>query len=71
MPVTYVLVPQGATAKTLVTEFARYLGSPTPTRTTRTQTTDPSATPTPPQVSNWSSSTRSTASTPHRHRSHT
>jgi hypothetical protein len=36
----YVLVPPGATAKTLVTEFARYLGIPTTTRMTQTQITD-------------------------------
>ncbi|WP_333754067.1 ATP-binding protein, partial [Streptomyces sp. IBSBF 2394] len=39
-PVAYVLLPPGATAKTLITEFARYLGIPTTTRTTQTQTTD-------------------------------
>jgi hypothetical protein len=36
----YVLVPPGATAKTLITEFARYLGIPTTTRMTQTQITD-------------------------------
>lgn len=40
VPVAYVLVPPGATAKTLVTEFARYLGIPTTTRMTQTQITD-------------------------------
>ncbi len=39
-PVAYVLVPPGATAKTLITEFARYLGIPTTTRMTQTQITD-------------------------------
>ncbi|MYV38682.1 AAA family ATPase, partial [Streptomyces sp. SID1328] len=39
-PVAYVLVPPGATAKTLVTEFARYLGIPVATRMTQTQITD-------------------------------
>lgn len=38
--VAYVLVPPGATAKTLITEFARYLGIPTTTRMTQTQITD-------------------------------
>lgn len=37
-PVAYVLVPPGATAKTLITEFARYLGIPVTTRMTQTQT---------------------------------
>ncbi|MGQ4419303.1 TniB family NTP-binding protein [Streptomyces sp. SAS_269] len=36
----YVLVPPGATAKTLITEFARYLGIPVTTRMTQTQITD-------------------------------
>ncbi|MGW2305005.1 TniB family NTP-binding protein [Streptomyces sp. NPDC001809] len=40
VPVAYVLVPPGATAKTLVTEFARYLGIPTTARMTQTQITD-------------------------------
>lgn len=40
VPVAYVLVPPGATAKTLITEFARYLGIPTTTRMTQTQITD-------------------------------
>lgn len=39
-PVAYVLVPPGTTAKTLVTEFARYLGIPVTTRMTQTQITD-------------------------------
>ncbi|GLV95791.1 hypothetical protein Slala04_72440 [Streptomyces lavendulae subsp. lavendulae] len=39
-PVAYVLVPPGATAKTLVTEFARYLGIPITARMTQTQITD-------------------------------
>ncbi|MEU2718531.1 hypothetical protein [Streptomyces sp. NPDC007205] len=39
-PVAYVLVPPGATAKTLITEFARYLGIPVSTRMTQTQITD-------------------------------
>jgi hypothetical protein len=39
-PVAYVLVPPGATAKTLVTEFARYLGIPVAARMTQTQITD-------------------------------
>jgi len=39
-PVAYVLVPPGATAKTLITEFARYLGIPVTTRMTQTQITD-------------------------------
>ncbi|MFJ9720988.1 TniB family NTP-binding protein [Streptomyces sp. NPDC101213] len=39
-PVAYVLVPPGATAKTLITEFARYLGIPVATRMTQTQITD-------------------------------
>ncbi|MFE9776494.1 ATP-binding protein [Streptomyces sp. NPDC005931] len=38
--VAYVLVPPGATAKTLITEFARYLGIPVTTRMTQTQITD-------------------------------
>ncbi|WP_189986742.1 TniB family NTP-binding protein [Streptomyces capoamus] len=40
VPVAYVLVPPGATAKTLTTEFARYLGFPTTTRMTQAQITD-------------------------------
>ncbi|MGW4545094.1 TniB family NTP-binding protein [Streptomyces violaceorubidus] len=40
VPVAYVLVPPGATAKTLVTEFARYLGIPVTTRMTQAQITD-------------------------------
>ncbi|MEU6102752.1 ATP-binding protein [Streptomyces flaveolus] len=40
VPVAYVLVPPGATAKTLITEFARYLGIPTTARMTQTQITD-------------------------------
>ncbi|MFT2016501.1 TniB family NTP-binding protein [Streptomyces sp. 796.1] len=36
----YVLVPPGATAKTLVTEFACYLGIPVTARMTQTQITD-------------------------------
>ncbi|MFI2026445.1 TniB family NTP-binding protein [Streptomyces buecherae] len=40
VPVAYVLVPPGATAKTLTAEFARYLGIPTTTRMTQTQITD-------------------------------
>ncbi|WP_069767024.1 TniB family NTP-binding protein [Streptomyces sp. LUP30] len=40
VPVAYVLVPPGATAKTLITEFARYVGVPTTTRMTQTQITD-------------------------------
>ncbi|MFJ5595699.1 TniB family NTP-binding protein [Streptomyces noursei] len=39
-PVAYVLVPPGATAKTLITEFARYLGIPVATRMTQTEITD-------------------------------
>ncbi|MFD5586711.1 TniB family NTP-binding protein [Streptomyces sp. NPDC127063] len=39
-PVAYVLVPPGATAKTLITEFARYLGIPVTARMTQTQITD-------------------------------
>lgn len=39
VPVAYVLVPPGATAKTLVTEFARYLGIPVAARMTQTQIT--------------------------------
>ncbi|MGV9248909.1 hypothetical protein [Streptomyces sp. NPDC003710] len=35
MPVEYLLVPPGTTAKTLITEFARYLGIPTTTRITQ------------------------------------
>ncbi|MFF4590936.1 hypothetical protein [Streptomyces sp. NPDC001388] len=40
VPVAYVLVPPGATAKTLITEFARYLGIPTTTPHDQTQITD-------------------------------
>ncbi len=40
VPVAYVLVPPGATAKTLTAEFARYLGIPTTTRMTQAQITD-------------------------------
>ncbi|MFI9771664.1 TniB family NTP-binding protein [Streptomyces sp. NPDC052415] len=40
IPVAYVLVPPGATAKTLTTEFARYLGIPTTARMTQAQITD-------------------------------
>ncbi|MEU9298601.1 TniB family NTP-binding protein [Streptomyces sp. NPDC048266] len=40
VPVVYVLVPPGATAKTLITEFARYLGIPLTARMTQTQITD-------------------------------
>ncbi|MFF1341895.1 TniB family NTP-binding protein [Streptomyces sp. NPDC058290] len=40
VPVAYVLVPPGATAKTLITEFARYLAIPVTTRMTQTQITD-------------------------------
>ncbi|WP_431782520.1 ATP-binding protein [Streptomyces chumphonensis] len=36
----YVLVPPGATAKTLITEFARYLGIPVTARMTQTQITE-------------------------------
>ncbi|WP_454341755.1 TniB family NTP-binding protein [Streptomyces canus] len=39
VPVAYVLVPPGATAKTLAGEFARYLGIPVTTRMTTTQIT--------------------------------
>ncbi|WP_437089552.1 TniB family NTP-binding protein [Streptomyces sp. enrichment culture] len=39
-PVAYALVPPGATAKTLITEFARYLGIPVTTRMNQTQITD-------------------------------
>ncbi|WP_442818729.1 TniB family NTP-binding protein [Streptomyces sp. NBC_01320] len=39
VPVAYLLVPPGATAKTLATEFARYLGIPTTTRMTQAQIT--------------------------------
>ncbi|MFD5309003.1 TniB family NTP-binding protein [Streptomyces ardesiacus] len=38
--VAYALVPPGATAKTLITEFARYLGIPVAARMTQTQITD-------------------------------
>ncbi|MFE1318335.1 TniB family NTP-binding protein [Kitasatospora phosalacinea] len=37
VPVAYVLVPAGASAKTLTAQFARYLGIPTTTRTTQAQ----------------------------------
>ncbi len=40
VPVAYVLVPPGATAKTLITEFARYLGIPVAARMTQTQITE-------------------------------
>ncbi|MFI2207756.1 TniB family NTP-binding protein [Streptomyces sp. NPDC020192] len=40
VPVAYVLVPPGATAKTLITEFARYLGIPVTARMAQTQLTD-------------------------------
>ncbi|WAP60650.1 TniB family NTP-binding protein [Streptomyces sp. S465] len=40
MPVAYVLVPPGATAKSLTAEFARYLGIPTTTRMTQAQITE-------------------------------
>ncbi len=40
VPVAYVLVPPGATAKTLTAEFARYLGIPVTTRMTQAQITD-------------------------------
>ncbi|NYE39003.1 ATP-binding protein [Streptomyces fulvorobeus] len=40
VPVAYVLVPPGATAKTLITEFARYLGIPITARMTQTQITE-------------------------------
>ncbi|WEO92729.1 TniB family NTP-binding protein [Streptomyces sp. FXJ1.172] len=39
VPVAYVLVPPGATAKTLAQEFARYLGIPVTTRMTTAQIT--------------------------------
>ncbi|MEU2674972.1 TniB family NTP-binding protein [Streptomyces sp. NPDC007164] len=40
VPVAYVLVPPGATAKALATKFARYLGIPVTTRMTQAQITD-------------------------------
>ncbi|MGW8777536.1 TniB family NTP-binding protein [Streptomyces sp. NPDC055796] len=40
VPVAYVLVPPGATAKMLAAEFARYLGIPITTRMTQTQITE-------------------------------
>ncbi|WP_330301194.1 TniB family NTP-binding protein [Streptomyces sp. NBC_00503] len=40
VPVAYVLVPPGATAKMLAAEFARYLAIPTTTRMTQTQITE-------------------------------
>ncbi|MEU9376036.1 ATP-binding protein [Streptomyces sp. NPDC048255] len=40
VPVAYVLVPPGATAKTLITEFARYLAVPVTARMTQTQITE-------------------------------
>ncbi|MFJ7257810.1 TniB family NTP-binding protein [Streptomyces sp. NPDC098085] len=40
VPVAYVLVPPGATAKTLATEFARYLGVPVTAWMTQAQITD-------------------------------
>ncbi|GAA4341072.1 hypothetical protein GCM10023086_77120 [Streptomyces venetus] len=39
VPVAYLLVPPGATAKTLAIEFARYLGIPVTTRMTQAQIT--------------------------------
>ncbi|MFE3187161.1 TniB family NTP-binding protein [Streptomyces violascens] len=40
VPVAYVLVPPAASAKTLATEFARYLGVPVTSRMTQAQITD-------------------------------
>lgn len=40
VPVAYALVPPGATAKTLTTEFARYLATPVTARMTQAQITD-------------------------------
>ncbi|MGW2587444.1 TniB family NTP-binding protein, partial [Streptomyces virginiae] len=40
VPVAYVLVPPGATAKMLTAEFARYLGIPISSRMTQTQITE-------------------------------
>ncbi|MFD3456999.1 TniB family NTP-binding protein, partial [Streptomyces sp. NPDC058691] len=40
VPVAYILVPPGATAKTLTAEFARYLGIPTTPRMTQAQITE-------------------------------
>lgn len=40
VPVAYVLIPPGATAKALAVEFARYLGIPVTGRMTETQITD-------------------------------
>ncbi|MFE2869911.1 ATP-binding protein [Embleya sp. NPDC059259] len=40
VPVTYVLVPPGATANALAAEFARYLGVPAGTRMTQAQITE-------------------------------
>ncbi|PJM98538.1 ATP/GTP-binding protein [Streptomyces sp. CB01201] len=40
VPVAYVLVPPAASAKTLATEFARYLAIPVTTRMTQAQITD-------------------------------
>ncbi|MFE9139345.1 TniB family NTP-binding protein [Streptomyces sp. NPDC007355] len=40
VPVAYVLVPPGATAKMLAVEFARYLGIPITARMTQTQITE-------------------------------
>ncbi|WP_425387396.1 TniB family NTP-binding protein [Embleya scabrispora] len=40
MPVAYVLVPPGATAKALAAEFARYLGIPAGTRMTQARITE-------------------------------
>ncbi|WP_406293364.1 ATP-binding protein [Embleya sp. NBC_00888] len=40
VPVAYVLVPPGATAKALAAEFARYLGVPAGTRMTQAQITE-------------------------------
>ncbi|MFJ2194005.1 TniB family NTP-binding protein [Kitasatospora sp. NPDC087861] len=39
VPVAYILVPPGATAKTLAAEFARYLGIPVTSRMTQAQIT--------------------------------
>ncbi|MFJ4526560.1 hypothetical protein ACIP4Y_37625 [Streptomyces sp. NPDC088810] len=67
-PIAYVPVPPGATAKTLVTEFARYLGRPVATRMNQTQITDAVCHTSPPPTSSSSSSPSSTASTPPHHR---
>lgn len=66
VPVAYLLVPPGATAKTLATQFARYLGIPVTTRMTRPRSPKPSATPTTPPASASSSSTLPTARSPAR-----